>query len=296
LSRYSQNPLFDRLHPLFYALPAIILYSLFFLLPILLNFGFAFTNWTVFHKAIQFVWIDNFRELLKELRLLLVLKNTLIFSVTVSVFQNLFGFLLALALEERTKLTAFFRAVIFFPCLVSMVAWGQLFTSILDPKGVLNAVISAVLSGNIAVPWLGSRLFTIFVVAFVNVWVWTGFTMMIYITSLNTIPAEIIDAAKIDGVGWLGKIRHVVIPLIMPGITLNVIISLVGSMKEFDVVTVLTKGGPGRSTEVFNTLIYEKIGAGLFGYASALNLLLIVLIAMLAFPLYRRMSRRVVEL
>ncbi len=288
--------LVDRIHPLYYAIPAMAIYFIFFIFPIFLNLGFAFTDWTAFKTEINFAGLENFRNLFNEFRLVNVAKNTFIYTITVSTFQNIFGFLLALALYKRNLVNNIFRAIIFFPCLVSMVVWGQLYTSILDPKGVLNKILSSIFFSDISVGWLGSRYFTIFVVAFVNVWVWTGFTMMIYITSINTIPPDIIDAGDIDGLTWFGRIKHIIVPLIMPGITINVIITLIGSMKEFDIIMVLTKGGPGRATEVFNTLIYEKIGAGLFGYSSALNLFLIVLIAVIAFPLYSQLSRRVVEL
>jgi len=288
--------LIDRIHPLYYAIPAMVLYFIFFMFPILLNFGFAFTDWTAFKTEINFAGLANFRSLFNELRLINVLKNTVIYTITVATFQNVLGLLLAIALHKRTLLNNIFRAIIFFPCLVSMVVWGQLYTSILDPKGILNKILSTIFFTDISVGWLGSRYFTIFVVAFVTIWTWTGFTMMIYITSINTIPPEIIDAGDIDGLTWFGRIKNIIIPLIMPGITINIIIALIGSIKEFDIIMSLTKGGPGRATELFNTLIYEKIGAGHFGYSSALNLFLIVIIAAIAFPLYNRLSRRVVEL
>lgn len=296
LLKNSNYDLVDRMHPLYYAIPAMLLYFIFFLIPIVMNFGFSFTNWTAFFKEVQFVGLENFKSLFKEMRLLNVLKNTFTYVITVSFFQNVFGFLLALALHKRTLINSIFRGIIFFPCLVSMVVWGQLYSSILDPKGILNRVLSIIFFSDISVPWLGSRFFTIFIVAFVNVWVWTGFTMMIYITSINTIPSEILDAGDIDGINWFGRIKNIIVPLIMPGITINVIITIIGSMKEFDVIQVLTKGGPGRATEVFNTLIYEKISTGLYGYGAALNLFLILLIAAIAFPLYNRMSRRIIEL
>ena len=296
LFKSKNQELIDRMHPIYYAIPAMTVYFIFFLLPILLNVGYSFTNWTAFFKEVRFVGFENYRNLFNELRILNVAKNTFVYTITVSFFQNLFGFILAMALYKRTLINSIFRGIIFFPCLVSMVVWGQLYSSILDPKGILNTILSKLLFTDISVGWLGSRYFTLIVVAFVNVWVWTGFTMMIYITSINTIPSEIIDAGDIDGINWMGRVRHVIVPLIMPGITINVLITLIGSMKEFDVIQVLTKGGPGRSTEVFNTLIYEKVSTGLFGYGAALNLFLIILIAALALPLYNRMSKRIVEL
>jgi raffinose/stachyose/melibiose transport system permease protein len=292
----SKYNLVDRMHPLYYAVPAMFFYFIFFLFPIFLNLGFSLTDWTVFTTKIGFAGFKNFIELFKNSEVLNILKNTFEFTIAVALLQNLFGFFLALALHKRTILNSIFRGIIFFPCLISMVVWGQLYSSILAPNGILNKILSAIFFSNISFGWLGSRYFTIFVVAFVNVWVWTGFSMMIYITSINTISSEIIDAGDIDGLSWFGRIRHITIPLIMPGITINIIISLIGSMKVFDIVMVLTKGGPGRATEVFNTFIYRQIGLGYYGYSAALNLILIIIVAAIAFPLYNFLSKRIVEL
>jgi raffinose/stachyose/melibiose transport system permease protein len=90
-------------------------------------------------------------------------------------------------------------------------------------------------------------------------------------------------------------VRHIIIPLVIPGLTVNILISTIGSLKVFDIIMVLTKGGPGQATHVFNTWIYQTFGQGLLGYASAMNIVLIVLISLIAFPIYTQLSRRVVE-
>ena len=112
---------------------------------------------------------------------------------------------------------------------------------------------------------------------------------------MNTIQEEIIEAAKIDGLGYFGMIRRIIIPLIIPGVTINIVISIIGSLKVFGIILVLTGGGPGGATQVFNTWIYETFSQGLLGYASAQNIFLILLISAIAFPIYIRLSRRAVE-
>ena len=119
---------------------------------------------------------------------------------------------------------------------------------------------------------------------------------MIYVAAINSIPPSIFEAAQLDGLRFFGMIRHVIIPLIIPGITVNILISTVGSLKVFDIIMVLTKGGPGNATHVFNTWIYETFGQGLLGYASAMNIFLIVFISLIAFPTYTQLSKKVVEL
>ncbi len=148
----------------------------------------------------------------------------------------------------------------------------------------------------VGIIWLGSVKYTIFVVAAVNSWMWTGFHMVIYIAAINAVPQDLIEASKIDGLGYFARIRHVILPLIMQGVTINVVLSAIGTLKVFDMVMVLTKTGPGGATNVYNTWIYEAFGQALYGYASAINIFLIVLVTAIAYPLYFRMNRRVVDL
>ena len=286
----------DRAHPFYFVLPAVIIYFVFFIFPIIVNIGTAFTDWNTYQVTPRFTGLENFRQLVASGDLLHVIKTTLYFTVTVVALQNLFGFFLALALQDKNRLNDFFRALFFVPAVVSIVVWGYLFQTILHPTGLLNAFLSLVLSKKIEVAWLGSIDFTIFVVGGVNVWIWTGLTMVIYIAAINTIPEEIFEAGRMDGLRFFGTVRHIVIPLVIPGMTVNILISMIGSLKVFDIIMVLTKGGPGQATHVFNTMIYQIFGQGLLGYASSMNIILIIIISAFAFPIYIQLSKRVVEL
>jgi len=285
----------DKIHPFYFAIPAVIIYGIFFIVPIVINFGTAFTDWNTYQTGANFTGLENFIKFVQSGDMLRITKATFLFTITVVLLQNVFGFFLALALEKSTRLNNFFRAIFFVPAVIAIVVWGYLFQTILHPRGLLNSILSFIFQSDIHTAWLGSVNFTIFIVGLVNVWMWTGFSMMIYVAAINSIPEEIIEAAKIDGLGYFGMIRRIIIPLVIPGLTINILISTIGSLKVFDIVMVLTKGGPGRATGVFNTWIYETFGQGLLGYASAQNIFLIILISAIAFPIYIQLSKRVVE-
>jgi len=285
----------EKVHPFYFAIPAMLIYFIFFIIPIFINMGTAFTDWNTYQSEINFIGFENFLEFFRSGEMGRLTKTTFLFTISVVALQNVFGFLLALALEKRTKLNNFLRAIFFVPAVIAIVVWGYLFQTILHPRGLLNEVLSFIFRADISIAWLGSVKWTIFVVATVNAWMWTGFTMMIYVAAMNAIPEEIVEAARIDGLGYFGMIRHIIIPLVIPGLTINILISTIGSLKVFDIIMVLTKGGPGRATGVFNTWIYETFGQGLLGYASAQNIFLILLISAIAFPIYIQLSKRVVE-
>ena len=286
----------DRAHPAWYLLPAASIYVALFLVPILVNVVTAFTDWNAYRRGFNFIGLDNFVAAIESGDLLRVTKTTFLYSVAVVTAQNVFGFSLAMALERKSRASDLLRAIFFVPCVVAIVVWGILFNQLLHPTGLVNQILSTLTGSKVSIIWLGSVKYTIFVVAAVNSWMWTGFHMVIYIAAINAIPPDLIEAGKIDGLGYCGRIWHVILPLIMQGISINVVLSTIGTLKVFDIVMVLTKTGPGGATNVYNTWIYEAFGQALYGYASAINIFLIVLVTVIAYPLYFRMNRRVVDL
>ena len=286
----------DRAHPAWYLLPAATIFIALFLVPIMINLVTAFTDWNAYRSGYNFIGLDNFVAAIEAGDLLQVTRTTFLYSIEVVTAQNVFGFSLAMALERKNRASDLFRAIFFVPCVVAIVVWGFLFNQLLHPTGLVNQILSTLTGSKVAIIWLGSVKYTIFVVAAVNSWMWTGFHMVIYIAAINAIPEDLIDAGKIDGLGYLGRIWHVILPLIMQGISINLVLSTIGTLKVFDMVMVLTRTGPGGATNVYNTWIYEAFGQALYGYASAINIFLIVLVTVIAYPLYFRMNRRVVDL
>ena len=275
-------------HPLVFLVPAFAVLAVFFVLPTVFNFVYAFTDWSSFKPGIAFAGLQNFQTLLADGSLLSSLRITLVYAVLVAIFQNLFGLALALLLERDTMINRFARAAFFVPVLMSALAVGYIFQALLRPDGALNDILGR--PGEIA--WLGSTTWTVVVVAIVHAWKWMGLSMLIYLAGLKTMPQDVLEAARIDGASWWQTFRLIRFPLLAPAITFNVATALLGSMNGFDIVAATTEGGPARTTEVLNIFIFRTFGQGLFAQATTMSLVLFVVVVALAFPVIRTLRKR----
>ena len=151
---------------------------MFFFVPTLFNFIYAFTDWSSFKSQINFAGFDNFVQLLGNGSLLADLRITLVYAVLVAFFQNLFGLALALVLERDTRINRFARAAFFVPVVMSALAVGYIFQALLKPAGVLNGALSFLTGQHVGIAWLGSTTWTIVVVALIHAWKWMGLSML----------------------------------------------------------------------------------------------------------------------
>jgi ABC-type sugar transport system permease subunit len=279
-------------HPAWFLIPALIILVVFFFVPTIFNFVYAFTNWSSFHSSIGFVGFDNFVSLLTNGSLLADLRITLIYAVLVALFQNLFGLILALVLERDTRINRFARVAFFVPVVMSALAVGYIFQALLKPEGGLNQILSFFTGQHISIAWLGSTTWTILVVALIHSWKWMGLSMLIYLAGLKTINEDILEAARLDGSGWWSTFRTIRFPLLAPAVTFNVATALLGSMNGFDIVQATTAGGPGGTTELLNIFIFRTFGQGLFAQATTMSLALFLMVTILAFPVIRYLRKR----
>ena len=169
--------------------------------------------------------------------------------------------------------------------LISPLAAGYLFKGILQPSGSLNHLLDFVPFVPSETAWLGSETFTIYMVALILVWKSFGIYMLVYIAALNAVPTDVIEAARIDGASTLRVITTIKVPMIAPAFTFNVALALIGSLQSFDLIIATTNGGPGTATGVLNLQVFQTYGSGLYGYASALSVVLFLVVAVLALPL-----------
>jgi ABC-type sugar transport system permease subunit len=264
----------------------------FFLVPTLLNFVYAFTDWSAFRQGFSFIGTDNFTRLFADGSLLSALRVTLIWAVLVALMQNGFGFLLALLLERDSRVNRGARIAFFIPVLLSPLAVGYVFQALLRPDGALNGVLSALTGSDVAIPWLGSTTWTIVVVSVVQAWKWMGLSMLIFMAGLKTMPTDVLEAARIDGASWWRTLWSVRFPLLAPAVTFNVATALLGSMNGFDTVQALTLGGPARSTEVLNIFIFRTFGQGLYAQATTMSLVLFLTVVVIALPVIMFLRRR----
>ena len=286
----SRRALHD--HPVWFLIPAVAVLVVFFFVPTIFNFIYAFTDWSSFKSAINFAGLDNFVALASNGSLIRDLGITLLYAILVAFFQNLFGLILALILERDTPVNRFARVAFFVPVVMSALAVGYIFQALLKPEGALNAILGFVSGQTVTIAWLGSTTWTIVVVALIHAWKWMGLSMLIYLAGLKTISHDLVEAARIDGAGWWQTFRSIRFPLLAPAITFNVATALLGSMNGFDIVQATTAGGPGGSTELLNIFIFRTFGQGLFAQATTMSLTLFFMVTLLAFPVIRFLRKR----
>ncbi|MFI6740892.1 carbohydrate ABC transporter permease [Nonomuraea sp. NPDC050451] len=275
-----------RTHPMWFMAPAFAILLVFFFLPTLFNFVYAFTDWSGFKSAIRPVGLDNFTDLASNGTLFRSLRVTVVYAVLVAIFQNAFGFGLAVLLERDTWLNRVARVFFLIPVLMSALAVGYIFQALLKPTGGLNRLLG------IDYAWLGDTTWTIVVVALIHAWKWMGLSMLIYLAGLKTVPDDIVEAAHIDGASRWRTFWAVRFPLLAPAITFNVATALLGSMNGFDIAQATTGGGPARTTEILNIFIYRTFGQGLFAQATTMSLVLFLLVALMAFPVIYVLRKR----
>jgi len=281
--------------PLFVT-PAFALYVLFFLVPVVIGFWYAFTDWNMYLDRISFNGLANFRRMFTHRVTSLAVRNTLIFSVVTTIGKNVFGLALALALNQALRSRNVIRTIFFAPSVLSYIVIGLLFSSILHPAGLLNAGLAAVGLGGLARSWLAERTIVMYSVSAVEIWQWAGFHMAIYLAGLQSIPRELGEACRIDGAGPWQRLWRVTLPLIVPTFNVNLVLSLIGGFKVFEQIYILTNGGPGTASQVVSTQILEAFGNGEWGYGTAVNLVLFLFITLIALTVLNLLRRREVEL
>ncbi len=284
-------------YPLYFILPALLIFSLFFILPTIQGFYYSFTDWNTYAKDIHFVGFRNFADLFNEGILPLALKNTIIYAVITTVLLNVFGFAMALALNEKIKLGGFFRTVFYMPVVIASLIVGYIFTAIYNPNtGILNQLLNTVGLGFLAQSWLSDIKIALFSIIATEIWKSTGFSMIIYLAGIKTINNDLLEQANIDGASYLQKCKNVIFPMIASTFTVNLMVTMINSLKVFETVLVLTQGGPGYYTEVINTFIYRNFAKGNWGYASAAGLVQTIIIAIISFAVLSFLRKREVEL
>ena len=235
----------------------------------------------------------NLRALpFKSGNLLRDLRITLIYALLVAIFQNTFGLLLAVFLEEDTRINRFARTMFFIPVIMSALAVGYIWQAVLKSDGALNQILSFITGQNIDIAWLGSTTWTIVVVAAIHGWKWMGLSMLIFLAGLKTIDSDVIEAAAIDGANRRQTFWRIKFPLLAPAFTFNVATSLLGSMNGFDIVQATTQGGPGSTTEIINLFIWRTFGQGLYSQSTTMSLVLFIMVMIIAVPLIWYLRRR----
>jgi raffinose/stachyose/melibiose transport system permease protein len=279
-------------YPYWFVLPAAVVFTVLFLVPTVASLWFSLTRWDLFEA--DFIGLENYRQFFREPFLVQGTVNTLIYAVVTSATKTVLGLLLAVLLTSGILWQGFLRSVVFFPVLVSTIGIGITFQALMHPtRGVINLALATI--GIDGPAWLSDPALALYSVAMIDIWKGVGLATLIYIAGLAAISPEYYEAARIDGATRVQQFWRVTVPLVRPATVTVVTLSLIGGLRSFDIIWATTRGGPGFSSDVLASVIYKQYQAGFYGLATAGNVILFLLIALVILPLTWWFNKREVD-
>jgi raffinose/stachyose/melibiose transport system permease protein len=284
----------NKIYNPWFIAPLFIIFTIFFIVPTIISFFFSLTIWNL--SEFRFVGFYNFITFFSEYSLNIGIKNTLIYSIMTSGLKVVLALGLAVLLTSSIKTRHLVRSIIYFPNLVSTVAVGITFSSLMHPtRGLFNTLLEKVI-GIEGPNWLGNPDLALFSVIATDVWKGLSVATIIYIAGLQAIPETYYEAASIDGASRRQRFWFITLPLVRSSINSVIILSFIGGIRSFELIWTMTGGGPGFATDTLASIIYKQYAMGFFGLSTAGNVIMFFLILILVFPLYRFIISREVDL
>ncbi len=279
--------------PYAYLAPALLVFFVFVFTPVVFSLTLSLYQFTGFdsHLFNTFVGTKNYRILFADKYFWVSIRNTFYFvAASISVQVAISLFLAIIIFIGRFRLGALIRTIIFFPGVLAPVAVSLAWRRMLEQDGVINRIL-----GGINFSWLSSVQLAIWCVVFVSIWQWVGYNLVIFYAGLQSLDIQLLEAADVDGANWRIKINRIIIPLLGPTILLNVILNLIGSFRAFDIVYVLTRGGPVHYSEVLTTLMYyysfSANGPNQMGVGSSIAVIIFAMVLIFGFLRIRMIQR-----
>ncbi|WP_328461746.1 carbohydrate ABC transporter permease [Streptomyces sp. NBC_00448] len=276
--------------------PALLAVVVFVLIPIVVAAKLSLTNWDGYSPHPDFLGLANYRRLFSDPGVASATHVTLVIAVVGTVACNVLGLGLAMMLNGTGRLKAVLRGLFFYPHVLGAVIIGFLWSAVLSSDGAVNAVLTAAHHGTI--PFLADPHWALAAVVFVVVWSTFGVNVVLYLSGLQTIPESLLEAARLDGASRWQTFRHVVLPMLAPTVTINVVLVLVQLLRVYDLVLAMTDGGPAGHTQTYAYMVLaSSFRNGQIGYALAQSVVLMVATAVLAIVivLLRQRSEKAVE-
>jgi raffinose/stachyose/melibiose transport system permease protein len=278
------------------ALPAIILFSVFFIFPLIQGIGISLTDWNGFSRP-HFVGFQNFVDFFKDKHALNDMRVTLIFVLVTPLLMNITGLFHALFLDSKMAGRNILRVIVYLPSIISALVMGYIWVLVLRRSGgAVHDIMTAIGLESYFKVWLTDPKQAVWVIVIVNVWQHAGGAMIIYLAGMQSIPQELYEVSKLDGATYFQNLWFITMPLLIPAIKINVIMNVIGSLAMFESVMALTQGGPGYATETLSIFIYRNTFGANTGYATAVALILFVITAIPTLILFRMLHARNVEM
>ncbi len=241
----SVNSLGKKYYPYRFVYPALAFFVVFFIAPMIMGFIVSLTNWNMQKSSVNYVGLQNYRTIFEDLSFLTAVKNTVFLLAGHHGGQAWHGSTSGVVSQREAKNPQLSAHHILRSGVLSYVVVGILFSALFQAEGMVNNALIAM--GVNGVDWLGSAEYAIWTVVLLDVWMFTGLHMIIYVAGLQGISHDYYEAAVVDGAGYFRRFWHITFPLLLPSRKINVVLSLVGGFKVFEQVKVLTNGGPGRA-------------------------------------------------
>lgn len=291
---------------LLFVLPGLIFFLAFIVYPSISGFAVSLTAWPGVGDDFSFIGLANFQEALTSPALYRAAWHNLIMFVVILIFQHTVGLFIAVQLHAKPRFMEFYRTVLFLPVIISLVSTGFIWTLMLSPNiGVINSLLQSAGLGFLVHDWLGDPQLALGTVTAVQCWNVLGWAIIIYLSGLQSIPEELLQAAEIDGANSWQRFRRVVFPLLAPSFTALTVLTFMGQFRVFDIVYVLTGpiGSPNFATDVLGTLIYRHAfgSSGIatsdvrMSYAIALAVIVFIAMAIVTTILIRVLRRREID-
>lgn len=278
-------------------IPALILYVVLVIYPMFKGLYISFHRWDGLSEM-KWIGLDNYRFVFADKIFWQAIKNSFVFAIGVTLVKNILGLFLALVVNQELRGRTFFRAAAFMPVTFAFVVIGVLWSWIYNPTfGLINNLMQALGLGSLIQGWLSNPKIALFSVMVVDIWKWTGFHMVLFLAGLQGISKEYYEAAEIDGAGMFRKFFHITVPLLGQVTAVSVIMSMVGAfVGNYDVVYVMTGGGPFHSTEVALTwIVNTTFRYAQVGKANAMSMILFVFVAIFGLAQFYFMTRNKAE-
>lgn len=261
--------------------------------PLLSSFYYSFTNWNGFNSDYDYVGFENFKRIWTDRLFFNAIVNTSIWMAAAILLPTILGLSLALLLDAKVRGSKIFKTIFYLPICLSAIVVGQIWVWIYQPDwGLLNTVIEQITGSRFNYAWLARPDSALYAVIVAWSWQQTGLSMVIYLAGLTSVPSDLLEVCDIEGATPWQKIRQVIIPLLTPSTVVVVALSVINSLKGFDILFIMTGGGPFNSSDTLAMHMYnESFRKYFMGYGSAISVVLFLIALTIIGPYFRQLKK-----
>jgi len=288
----SKIHFYDRRFGYLFVSPAVIILSIVILAPIIIAIITSFYDYTLINRTLDsFIGLRNYFESVSNEKFIHSAIVTIVFVILVVLFEFIIGFLIAILLNQVERFRNIYYFILLIPLLINPIVVGLIWRMFLHPQlGILNYLISLV--GIDPINWLGDPQNAFITIIFVDIWHQVSFMIILLLAGLASIPEEPYEAARVDGANAFQQFRDITLPYMRPVIIITLLIRLIFALKTYDLIYIMTKGGPGDATDLISYYIYRSAFIGLdLGQAASMSVILLLIVCLIIYPLFKFMNR-----